>query len=69
MKYYPFDLSIAKNKLRFHSLDRYDFTKPMDVNFIFGNDMVLLQDVDVKNVIDLLNNPLITSILFLQPNV
>ena len=68
-QYELIDLSIAKNKLRFHSLDRYDFTKPLDVNFIFGNDMVLLQDVDVKNVIDILNNPLITSILFLQPNL
>ena len=63
------DISIATNKLRFQSLDKYDFTKPIDVKFIFGNDMVLLQDVDIKNVIDTLNNPDITSILFLQPNL
>ena len=63
------DVSIATNKLRFQNLDKYDFTKPMDVKFIFDNEIVLLQDVDVKNVIDILNNPLIHSILFLQPNV
>ena len=63
------DVSIAKQKLRFHSLDRYDFTKPMDVNFIYDKQMVLLQDMDVEKVITLLNDPDVTSLLFLQPNL
>ena len=63
------DLSIAKQKLRFHNVDRYDFTKPMDVNFIYDKQMVLLQDIDVEKVITLLNDPDVTSLLFLQPNL
>jgi len=63
------NLSISNNKLRFQSLDKYDFTKPLDVKFIYDNEMVLLQDIDVKKVIELLNDTGVTSILFLQPNI
>ena len=63
------NLSISNHKLRFQSLDKYDFTKPMDVKFIYENEMVLLQDIDVKKVIEVLNDPDVTSILYLQPNI
>lgn len=62
-----FEFAISNNTLLFQSEHKYDFTQPIDVKIIWGNNVSFVKDMNISVVRQLFKSPL--TRIYLQPNV